>query len=277
MKQSNLKKLVLLKSETISLIDEMALSKKKQATKRFKINNGCNECRGRGWVVTWDSMDSSSGCYAEYGSCKNKNCNEASRDLSGFYPSSSKYDKINGTLWEPKYTEKEKEALSSLEIAKRDLDIKINEETRRWQPSYGKVVTVFKESRVRNKERRVPIGTSGIILKLVSTKWGTQKLIIRDSDGNQWWPTISQVKVIDPEPDAKFWNEVYRKSRENTGLPSVVTIMRKSGSAGLVKTTQGLQFWVPFSQVPEIKKLSKGSTASILIPMWLAKKNNLIT
>ena len=53
--------------------------------------------------------------------------------------------------------------------------------------------------------------------------------------------------------------------------------MRKSGSAGLVKTTQGLQFWVPFSQVPEIKKLSKGSTASILIPMWLAKKNNLIT
>lgn len=55
---------------------------------------GCPKCTGRGWVVTWDTMDSMSGCYAEYGSCPNPECNapETGPSPDGI----SKYDRLRG-------------------------------------------------------------------------------------------------------------------------------------------------------------------------------------
>jgi hypothetical protein len=35
----------------------------------WRQRGGCPHCRGRGWVVLWDTLDSLSGAYAEYGRC----------------------------------------------------------------------------------------------------------------------------------------------------------------------------------------------------------------
>lgn len=40
---------------------------------------GCTKCHGRGWVVTWDTMDAMDGSYAEFGDCPQ--CTPASREL----------------------------------------------------------------------------------------------------------------------------------------------------------------------------------------------------
>ena len=39
---------------------------KERDEKRFEEASGCNTCCGRGWSVIWDTLDSMSGCYAEY-------------------------------------------------------------------------------------------------------------------------------------------------------------------------------------------------------------------
>lgn len=61
---------------------------------RFKAAGGCKQCGGRGWIVTWDTLDSLSGCYAEYGTCENKECTPETRAISGLDRSYySKYDR----------------------------------------------------------------------------------------------------------------------------------------------------------------------------------------
>ena len=51
--------------------------------KRFKEAGGCNTCSGRGWIVIWDTLDSMSGCYAEYADCSNESCTHETRERSG--------------------------------------------------------------------------------------------------------------------------------------------------------------------------------------------------
>ena len=64
----------------------------------FAANDGCTKCGGRGWVVVWDTMDSMSGCYAEYGGCPDEKCTEETRAKSGtiVYNHHSKYDNLRG-------------------------------------------------------------------------------------------------------------------------------------------------------------------------------------
>lgn len=64
--------------------------------KEFAAKGGCEKCGGRGWVVVWDTMDSMTGCYAEYGSCPDPACTEATRKASGLKPYHSKYDGLRG-------------------------------------------------------------------------------------------------------------------------------------------------------------------------------------
>jgi hypothetical protein len=68
-----------------------------QRGRDFEAAGGCDACNGRGWVVTWDTMDSMSGCYAEYGTCPNPLCTEATRKATGLCRSFvTKYDKNRG-------------------------------------------------------------------------------------------------------------------------------------------------------------------------------------
>ena len=47
--------------------DELPAIAKNRGLKRFEDANGCTRCRGRGWVVTWDTMDILDGSAANYG------------------------------------------------------------------------------------------------------------------------------------------------------------------------------------------------------------------
>ena len=246
-----------------------------EALAKFEEAGGCKSCRGRGWVVTWDTMDSMTGCYHDSSACGTEGCTEASRALSGLHPQNNKYDNFhNSSRWFPSQTPELKGSIALVNRSIGSLEYDLLTEKRKWEVDKGKVCKVARPSK-GPKARRVPIGIVGYVKHIHTNNWGGRKCILIDDKGQQWWPKVEQVDVIDPDPDMETWNKLDEQDREKTGFPVVVAVKRKSAKAALIKTTRGTEFWIPLSQVPELKKFRQGSVAAISIPMWLAKKNNL--
>ena len=244
---------------------------------RFVSSGGCHNCRGRGWIVSWDTMDCTQGSYATYASCDKESCTEQSRKVSGLAPGNNKYDNFNrNSRWEPEHTDEEFKSIHFLNSEIIRLEYKLEREIELWTPDTGKIVKVEK-SGGGAKNRRVPVGIEGIVVKKFTNNWGTIKLLVKDKQGQQWWPASRNVRVVDPKPDTGPWENLQKKELESSGYPAVVSIRKASRKAALLKTTTGKEFWAPTSQVPDIKDAMPGSVMSVMIPMWLAIKNGLVT
>ena len=246
------------------------------ASQRFKELGGCTKCRGRGWFVTWDTLDCMDGGYAQYGSCDEPGCTHETRNASGLAPKNNKYDRLNrGSMWDPIYTDDETALIRDLQNKINQLELSIQQEKDRWTPSPDKVVRVVRAS--GPKKYRPPMGLEGLVIKSVSNDYGTQKLIILDSDGNQHWVKAKHVDVISPEPDTEDWRSAQEAHRQNSGIPVIVTVKRRSSKAALIRTTRGREFWCPISTAPDLRVAKIGSAVSVIIPIWLAKKNQIIS
>ena len=276
MPENNLESLRLLKEDCDEQLRNLETEVRDEAVERFTSSGGCESCRGRGWVVTWDTLDSMTGCYHESSQCKADGCTTETRNASGLQPVNNKYDNFHSSRWTPTYSEDHARKKSTLENEIARLSSEIMHEEHRWTPSPGKIAKVVKSGRGR-KDRRVPAGVEGLIKKLHTNDWGTTKAILVDRDGKQWWPTLNQIEVIDPEPDVSYWEEMDSKQRSTAGFPLVATIKKKTARAILIRTTTAKEFWVPFSIVPEMKKVAERSTSSVMLPMWFAEKNGLVT
>ena len=63
----------------------------------FKAAGGCERCRGRGWIVAWDTLDMMDGSCAEFADCPEPGCTAETRAASGLHPTYNfKYDRIRG-------------------------------------------------------------------------------------------------------------------------------------------------------------------------------------
>jgi len=249
-----------------------------QAILDFEIGGGCTSCRGRGWVVSWDTMDSMSGCYHESGQCTAEGCTHESRTRSGLHPTNNKYDSFHiNSKWEPVYSDEESQHRESLRREIKSLKMEIDEERTRFTPAPGKIIKIVKSGR-GPKKNRVPTGIVGLVKKSFMNNWGSTKLIVIDKEGQKWWPKVEHVIVIDPDPDMKPWDDLERAERQSTGYPVVATIKKKSrsGKASFIRTTTGAEMWVPTSQAHELIDVKQGQTVSIMLPMWLAVEKGLI-
>ena len=247
-----------------------------RAAEQFTSLGGCSRCRGRGWIVTWDTLDCIHGSYAQYSSCPEEACTRETRSRSGLSPVRAKYDRYNsGSTWVPKYTEAEEKELQQLQDRVRIAQAEIISETNRWTPSCDKIVKVVRGT--GPKKYRAPMGLEGLVVKSVVNNYGTQKFIILDTDGNQHWVKAKEIDVVEPEPDVESWSAVSKAHRESNGVPVIVTVKRKSAKAALIRTVQGVEFWCPISTTPDLSKSQMGQTLSIILPIWLAKKNKIIS
>ena len=244
--------------------------------KGFAEAGGCDQCRGRGWVVTWDTLDCIQGSYAQYATCPSESCTPSSREKSGLAPGNGKYDRWNqNSIWHPTYTPEESRILDDLDQHWRKLACDLDKELARWVVSEGKLVKIVKAGRGA-ADRRQKVGTVGLVQRKFTNNWGTEKLIVLDQAGNKHWPSVSLVEVVDPEPDTAVYDKIMKTERESNGVPIIVTVAKKTGKAAFIKTTTGKETWVPFSQVPTLAKASLGSTVSALIPMWLVNQKKLV-
>ncbi len=263
-----------LHKERLGIDESVRLS----ADREFENAGGCKSCRGRGWVVTWDTLDSMTGCYHEWAGCDAEGCTKESRERSGLSPLNNKYDNFhNGSRWHAKdhMTPDQLERVLWLdtEIALKKSELRSEEI--KWTPGKGKVIKVIKAGRGR-KDRRVPVGTVGLVERCFTDNWGTGKLIVIDSDGTQWWPKLNQVVVIDPNPDVSIWEDMKRNQLNESGYPLIATVKKATPKALLVFTTRGSEFWVPRSQINFEGEIKTGEVHSLMIPMWLAKQKQLV-
>lgn len=256
-------------SEARSVHGDLLKSAADSAVERFAASSGCERCRGRGWVVTWDTLDSMSGCYAEYGDCPEESCTPESREKSGLQPGNTKYDRNRGSCWQASYTVEQMKEMEEAGYLIKRLDRDLALEISRWSVARGKVVRVVRGGRGR-KDRRVEVGIEGIVDRVFCNDWGTEKCIVRDASGNKHWPTAKQVEVIDPAPDPKDWQQ------NVDGVPVIGTVMKKTAKATLMSLTSGHQLWIPYSQSAELQNAISGSTTSFILPTWLARSKGLL-
>ena len=243
----------------------------------FNEVQGCTDCRGRGWVVTWDTLDSMSGGYHESASCKT--CNGAGRLTDGervLYPENNKYDNFHhGSYWIPEYDDATIAKIDAIHTSMGIINSRIDEENSKWSVDKDKVVSVVVAGK-GPKSHRTELGIIGYVLRIFTNDWGTKKAIILDEYGKKHWPNASQLEVIDPDASDEKWEKALENLRAIEGLPIIGTVKAKSAKASLVVTTTRKEKWIPFSMVPELKSIRKGETGSFNVPIWFASKNELM-
>lgn len=154
------------------------------AAKAWLENGGCSRCRGRGWIVTWDTLDSLSGYGADYGSCPEKDCTYESRLASGLQPIMTKYDGLRGVK-DPFVLPSHLSAMAS-ELAAMELELALAKEEARV--TRGKVVRV-------TRGRKVPHGVEGTVAWYGESQWGP-RIGIKDDRGTMHWTAAANVEVI---------------------------------------------------------------------------------
>jgi len=261
---------------------ELNVTAKGRALTRFHDAEGCMTCHGRGWVVTWDTMDFLDGSAADYGDCPSESCTTESRKTSGYYPENTRYDHNRGALWSnlQDLTVSEQDEYSSLNPQMEKLNQKYRDTELAAQPAKGKVVEVIFKSRSRNS---APIGAKGKVFWYGVNDWGTVKVGFLDPDGNKYWTTEKCVKVISQKA-GKEYNVDYADQ-----YPLLCKVVRKSNKAICVMTPGQTPFshgeWIPWSQILNAdqvreqignKLLKDGRPATVMIPPWLAKKKGYL-
>jgi hypothetical protein len=261
---------------------------KRAAAAEFLLAGGCKSCRGRGWIVTWDTTDSMTGCYHESAQCLAEGCSPESRAASGLSPENNKYDKFHsGSGW--KMTEEQDRAYQVVKIAARMAESAHQHEVDRWSLRKGVIVEVTSQ-RARGKNR-LALGTRAEVIGFYENSWGTTKVILKDPNGDKLWTTKVDLTVIDPEPDLLSYG-----IKPDTGFPFLLAFKKvtASGKAVIgVNPLSGNDVCLPLSQILRItrrkddkvqdvdmkllKWLDPGTGISVYIPTWLAKKSDLLT
>ena len=244
--------------------------------------NGCDDCDGRGWVVTWDTLDCMQGGYAQYGGCPSEACTKETREASGLKVRSSKYDRNRGTTVLPRGTDEQETRRTEIRDLLGANETTRNELTTLWAPNEGKMVRIVRAGG-GPKARRPVVGTVGLVIKKFSNNWGTEKLIVLDTDGVRHWPSIKLVEVIDPAPTDEVkgpYEAIIAGEKaaelEEKGYPAIVTVTRRAAKAAMVITSAGAELWIPYSQVEALRDAAKGATVAVVIPGWLAKNKGLL-
>ncbi len=126
-------------------------------SEKFKAAGGCEKCNGRSWRVVWDTLDSLSGCYAEYGPCENESCNASVTGPNMDMRIWSKYDSLRGTK-DPARSSDYEFLCASILSAIRSL----GDQRDRLSSEIEKCCWLFRgDEVVVVKGRKVPIGTTG--------------------------------------------------------------------------------------------------------------------
>jgi hypothetical protein len=192
MEHPKVKKLRDLCREQSVFIDSVTKDMRVKLHEQWKGAGGCECCGGRGWIVTWDTMDSLSGCYAEYGRCPNEAegvCTKETRERTGMDPSyHSMYDKNKGVRDPLTLSHVANVLLEPLQAAHQKLCDSLRAAEDETTLQRGCKVRVV-------KGRKVPIGTTGTAFWFGPSKFG-QRVGIKDAADVVYWTALDNVVVV---------------------------------------------------------------------------------
>lgn len=174
--------------EVEMLIDDITKRLKLDHQSSFERSGGCKVCRGRGWIITWDSL--SSGDFTEYGQCSESGCTEETRKVSGLDSSWDKYDGFRGTQNPITSSLKYHATVGSLNTTVDELNNKIVDLQNKGKIENGSEVVIM-------KGRKAPIGFQGRIFWISDSQWGTKVGLINDAGVTQWTYMSNVEKIYD--------------------------------------------------------------------------------
>lgn len=243
----------------------------------YEDNGGCKKCGGRGWVVTWDTLDSMSGCYAEYGDCPNEACTPTTRAKTGLDTSYyNKYDRNRGVPRNEEQewakTDQERDTLADLERLKYNAQGAWASAAQAYEGAKevtkGKLVEIIRKPRGHNS---AAMGSTGVVFWTGQNSVGTDKVGLRLKDGTKVFTTLKSCEVVETLPGNE-WDDPTAKET----MPVIGIVKHKSSKAALIRPVNiDQEFWVPFSQCGELEACKKKESVSFELPMWMAKKNGL--
>lgn len=187
-------------NEALRIFHDLRVQAIELLKNNFKLVGGCDCCQGRGWVVTWDTMDSLSGCYAEYGTCPECTPEQCARTGVNLGVERNPYDYNRGVMisqlraQSPIWTA----LVSPYEAILADFETKFRELDAAAKPTKG--------SRVVIKRGRNDIGKVGVVAYIKGGEWG-DKVLIKDED--RWqdraadgvWTYAKNVEVLAEESE----------------------------------------------------------------------------
>jgi len=262
--------------------DELVEIAKARGIQRFEDANGCHRCRGRGWVVTWDTMDILDGSAADYGDCPEKSCTPETRKASGLYPENNRYDHNRYTTWAHFHdlAEAERDEWFGIDPQLTILNDRYNNTEMAARPTKGKLVEVIAKARSRNS---AAVGVVGKVFWYGCNDWGTVKVGIMDIDGNKHYTTEKSVTVLKQQAGKEY------DPKYDDQYPLLCKVVKQTNRAICVMTPGQSVFsggeWIPWSQVLNAdqvreqisgKTLKDGAAATVMLPPWLAKKRGYL-
>jgi len=146
---------------------------------------GCTKCNGRGWVVLWDTLDSLSGCYAEYGNC-DCGCNGSNPRPNLL----TKYDSLRGVkeviFMTPLYMSVIAPIDTEIDTVRNQIELLKNQ------------AKVHKGDNVRViRGRKTPKGTEGKVFWLGPDRYSDgMRCGFKSSDGATHWVALDYVSKI---------------------------------------------------------------------------------
>jgi len=145
---------------------------------------GCTTCQGTGSRVVWDTLDSLSGCYAEYGGCDQ--CTPERRAISGInYSYTGKYFNIDRSKFEDYLKSQTKMFYPKMYELENEVD-----HYQRKAYNFTKGINV-----IVKKGRKVPVGIIGKIFYLKESNYGLN-VGFKDIAGNVYWNYSHNLEII---------------------------------------------------------------------------------
>lgn len=154
---------------------EYVTALKAAEAKRFKDAGGCNRCHGRGWVVTWDTLDCMDGSCADYGACPEPDCTPEKRAVTGIDLNTSlKHDRWKGVNVSDAIA-----ALPAYKAVVANVDVLIEKATSALESLQRRCIPV-KGSLVVVSRGRSNVGTRGRVAFVKDPGAECSKVLIKD-------------------------------------------------------------------------------------------------
>lgn len=149
------------------------------------------------------------------------------------------------------------------------------------KPFYEKDFVVCKYTSKSNKPKPIK-GQNYIVHKRVTTSWG-DKIILSSIDGEEIWGDPSYLEYVPSselsQEAIRNLNEGYEKFLDKIHTPAIVTVINKNGAGIEVVFSSGHRNFLSKKIIRNVESFNNSKlneTISIEIPVWYAKKYNII-
>jgi hypothetical protein len=142
----------------------------------------------------------------------------------------------------------------------------------------NKVVLVTQKSRAKFPMKVAPKGATGIVKNAWVNSFGTVKLVMITHDGNLLATTDNCIEIVKNVQNMNAWLELKTQVELGESIPVLakcLNIGKKAYRFELIHSKE-IIFVQLNDRINDTSQFAIGKTSSVNIPIWVAKKNNIL-